>query len=98
MSVSKKSILMLGGSRQQVVAIEKAKALGFRTVLCDYLPDNPGQFVADTFYQASTTDRELMLKIARKEDVSGVLAYTQRSSFPYRRGTSQRQWGCLPTL
>lgn len=82
MSVSKKSILMLGGSRQQVVAIEKAKALGFRTVLCDYLPDNPGQFVADTFYQASTTDRELMLKIARKEDVSGVLAYNSDPASP----------------
>lgn len=82
MSVSKKSILMLGGSRQQVVAIEKAKALGFRTVLCDYLPDNPGQFVADTFYQASTTDRELMLKIARKEDVSGVLAYSSDPASP----------------
>ena len=82
MSVSKKSILMLGGSRQQVVAIEKAKALGFRTVLCDYLPDNPGQYVADTCYQASTTDRELMLKIARKEDVSGVLAYSSDPASP----------------
>lgn len=82
MSVLKKSILMLGGSRQQVVAIEKAKVLGFRTVLCDYLPDNPGQYVADTFYQASTTDRELMLKIARKEEVSGVLAYSSDPASP----------------
>lgn len=82
MSVSKKSILMLGGSRQQVVAIEKAKELGFRTVLCDYLPDNPGQYVADTSYQASTTDRELMLKIAHKEDVSGVLAYSSDPASP----------------
>ena len=97
MSVSKKSILMLGGSRQQVVAIEKAKALGFRTVLCDYLPDNPGQFVADTFYQASTTDRELMLKIARKEAFRAYLP-TAAIQLPLRRGTSQRQWGCLPTL
>lgn len=34
MSCPKKSILVLGGSRQQVVAVEKAKQLGFRTVLC----------------------------------------------------------------
>lgn len=46
-----KSILMLGGSRQQVIAIKKARELGYRTVLCDYLPDNPGQFEADVFYQ-----------------------------------------------
>ena len=38
----KRSILLLGGSRQQIVAIEAAKRLGYRTVLCDYLPDNPG--------------------------------------------------------
>ncbi len=82
MSNDAKSILMLGGSRQQVVAIEKAKELGFRTVLCDYLPDNPGQYVADVFYQESTTDRERMLEIARAEGVSGVLAYSSDPASP----------------
>ena len=82
MNGAKKSILMLGGSRQQVVVIEKAKALGFRTVLCDYLPDNPGQHAADVWYQKSTTDRELMLEIARKEGVSGVLAYSSDPASP----------------
>ena len=82
MNGAKKSILMLGGSRQQVVAIEKAKALGFRTVLCDYLPDNPGQHAADVWYQKSTTDRELMLEIACKEGVSGVLAYSSDPASP----------------
>lgn len=71
----RRSILLLGGSRQQVIAIETAKRLGYRTVLCDYLPDNPGQHYADVFYQESTTDRERMLTIARNEGVSGVLAY-----------------------
>lgn len=74
-SAGKKSILLLGGSRHQVPAIECAKRLGYRTVLCDYLPDNPGQYAADVFYQESTTDWDLMLSIARKEDVSGVLAF-----------------------
>ena len=53
-----KKILLLGGSAQQVVAIEKAKELGYDTVLCDFLPDNPGQYVADKFYLVSTTDKE----------------------------------------
>ncbi|WP_321972506.1 hypothetical protein [Paratractidigestivibacter sp.] len=70
------SILLLGGSKQQVVAIEAAKRLGYRTVLCDYLPDNPGQYVADVFYQQSTTDKQKMLEIAQLEGVSGVLAYS----------------------
>ena len=70
-----KKIMLLGGSRQQVVAIEAAKQAGFYTVLCDYLQDNPGQFVADKFYQVSTTDVEALLKVAKEENIDGVLAY-----------------------
>ena len=90
-----KSILMLGGSRQQVVAIKKAKELGYRTILCDYLPDNPGQHEADVFYQESTTDREKILEIARKEDISGVLAYSSDPASP-TAGYVAKQLG-LPT-
>ena len=57
-------ILLLGGSSQQVIAIETAKRLGLYTLLCDYLPDNPGQYYADKFYQTSTTDKDAVLKIA----------------------------------
>lgn len=77
-----KTILLLGGSRQQVVAIEAAKKLGYRTVLCDYLPDNPGQYHADVFYQVSTTDREAVLEVAQKETVNGVLAYASDPASP----------------
>ena len=44
-----KKLLLLGGSAQQIVAIETAKRLGYETVLCDFLPDNPGQYHADKF-------------------------------------------------
>lgn len=77
-----RSILMLGGSAQQVVAIRKAKELGYRTVVCDYLPDNPGQFEADVFYLESTTDKEKMLEIAQLEQVEGVLAYSSDPAAP----------------
>lgn len=70
-----KKILLLGGSYQQVVAIKTAKALGYYTVLCDYLPDNPGQYVADKYYNVSTTDVEAVYKVAIEEKVDGVLAY-----------------------
>ncbi len=77
-----KSILLLGGSAQQVVAIQTAKKLGYRTVLCDYLPDNPGQNYADIFYLESTTDREKMLEVAIREEVDGVLAYASDPAAP----------------
>ena len=77
-----KKILLLGGSAQQVVAIEKAKELGYYTVLCDFLPDNPGQFAADKFYLVSTTDKEAVLEVARKENIQGILAYASDPAAP----------------
>lgn len=77
-----KKILLLGGSAQQVVAIETAKRLGYYTVLCDFLTDNPGQYEADKFYLVSTTDKDAVLKVAQKEQVSGVLAYASDPAAP----------------
>ena len=78
----KKKILLLGGSAQQIIAIETAKRLGYHTVLCDYLTDNPGQFHADKFYLVSTTDREAVLEVAQKEQVDGILAYASDPAAP----------------
>lgn len=77
-----KKILLLGGSAQQVVAIETAKKLGYYTVLCDFLEDNPGQYAADKFYLVSTTDKEAVLDVAKKEDVDGILAYASDPAAP----------------
>lgn len=75
-------ILLLGGSPQQVIAIETAKRLGLYTILCDYLPDNPGQFHADKFYRESTTDKEKILQIAKKEKIDYIIAYASDPAAP----------------
>lgn len=77
-----KKILLLGGSAQQVVAIETAKRSGYYTVLCDFLEDNPGQYVADKFYLVSTTDMEAVLKVAMRENIDGIVAYASDPSAP----------------
>lgn len=77
-----KKILLLGGSTQQIVAIKTAKKLGYTTVLCDYLTDNPGQEYADKFYLVSTIDKEAVLEVARQEKVDGVLAYASDPAAP----------------
>lgn len=77
-----KKILLLGGSAQQIVAINTAKRLGYYTVLCDFLPDNPGQYEADKFYLISTTDKDAVLKVAMNEKVNGVLAYASDPAAP----------------
>lgn len=86
----RRSVLLLGGSEQQVLAIDKARELGYRTVLCDYLPDNPGRLHADSFYLVSTTDREAVLEVARKEKVNGVLAYASDPAAPTAAYVSER--------
>lgn len=77
-----KKILLLGGSAQQVVAIKTAKRLGYYTVLCDYLSDNPGQFYADKFYLESTTEKQKILEIAESEKIDGILAYASDPAAP----------------
>lgn len=77
-----KKILLLGGSKQQIPAIDCAKKRGYYTILCDYLPDNPGQDYADKFYLESTTDKEAILKIAQKEKIDGIVAYASDPAAP----------------
>ncbi len=77
-----KTILLLGGSAQQVVAIKTAKRLGYRTVLCDFLSDNPGQYEADKFYLVSTTDKEAVLEVAKEEAIDGIIAYASDPAAP----------------
>ena len=77
-----KKILLLGGSAQQVIAIETAKKMGYYTILCDYLTDNPGQYIADKFYLASTTDKEKIFEIAKEENIDGIMAYASDPAAP----------------
>lgn len=70
-----KKVMFLGGSAHQLSAIQYAKKQGYCTVLCDYLDDNPGQFIADEFYCESTTDKKTILEIAIQTNIDGIVAY-----------------------
>lgn len=77
-----KKILLLGGSTQQIPAIEYANNQGYYTVLCDYLSDNPGQKYAKKFYCVSTTDKDAILEVAKNENVDGIVAYASDPAAP----------------
>lgn len=85
-----KKLMLLGGSAQQIIAIETAKRMGYYTVLCDYLPDNPGQYAADKFYQVSTTDKEAVLDVAKAEQIDGILAYASDPAAPTAAYVSEK--------
>lgn len=74
--------MLLGGSAAQLISIESAKKMGYYTVLCDYLSDNPGKNIADSFYLVSTTDKEAVLKVAQKEKIDGIVAYSSDPAAP----------------
>lgn len=80
--MNRKKILLLGGSEAQLIAIIKAKELGYYTIVCDYLPDNPGQYIADSFYLVSTTDKEAIFKVAQEEKIDGIVAYSSDPAAP----------------
>ncbi|WP_277585652.1 ATP-grasp domain-containing protein [Psychrobacillus antarcticus] len=70
-----KKVMFLGGSIQQLPAMQYAKKQGYHTILCDFLQDNPGQYYSDEFYCESTTDKEKICKIAMQKKIDGIVAY-----------------------
>ena len=85
-----KKLLLLGGSAQQVIAITIAKKLGYYTILCDFLRNNPGQYEADEFYLVSTTDKEAVLKVAREKAIDGIVAYSSDPAAPTAAYVSEK--------
>ncbi len=77
-----KKILLLGGSHGQLPAIFEAKRRGFYTILCDYLPDNPGQNHTDEYFCISTTDYEAVKACAEENNVDIILAYASDPAAP----------------
>lgn len=76
----KEKILLLGGSYGQLPAIHEAKRRGLYTILCDYLPDNPGRDLVDEFCQVSTTEKNKILEIAIDKEIDCILAYASDPS------------------
>ena len=86
-----KKLLILGGARAQIPAILRAKELGYYTITCDYLPENPGHFYSDKYVNISTIDKIEVLEFARKEKVDGVIAYASDPSAPQYGPQSRAQ-------
>ncbi|MBR4632944.1 MAG: ATP-grasp domain-containing protein [Elusimicrobia bacterium] len=75
-------VLLLGGSHLQVPSVKKAKELGYYTITCDYLPNNPGHKFADEYHNVSTTDKEAVLKLAKKLKIDGIVCYASDPAAP----------------
>lgn len=70
-----KKLMMLGGIRYLLPAIEAAHKQGYYVITCDYLPDNIAHKYSDEFVNASVIDKELILQIAREKKIDGIISY-----------------------
>lgn len=77
-----RKILLLGGSYFQIPSIKTAKKMGYYTITCDYLPDNPGHQYADEYHNVSTTDKEAVLALAQKLEIDGIVCYASDPAAP----------------
>jgi len=72
--MSNPTILVLAASRYQIPVIEKAREMGLRVITLDNRPSNPGHRLADASYFVDTTNRDEVLRVAKEENIEGVLA------------------------
>ena len=68
-----KKILVLAAGILQIPIIKKARKLGYYVIAADGCADAPGLAYADKAIVANITSEEIMLEIARKEQIDGVI-------------------------
>lgn len=68
-----KRVLILGSGVYQVPLIKKAKNMGLYTIVTSIRGKYPGFLYADKCYYENTTDKEVILQIAQKENVDAIL-------------------------
>lgn len=72
-------VLILGGARYYLKAIEAAKELGVRVCVVDRDCNAPAAKAADVFRAIDTTDTKEVLALARRERINGIVALNDYS-------------------
>lgn len=67
---------VLGAGPWQLATIKRARELGMRVLVTDYLQNRPGYALADCHEVVDITDAEATLAVARRHHVDGILCDT----------------------
>ena len=68
-----RKIMILGAGIYQVPLIKTAKKMGLYTIAVSIPGNYPGFALADKVYYENTVDEDMMLKIAREEQIDGIV-------------------------
>jgi biotin carboxylase len=74
MSFVKKTAFVLGGTVPHIELVRQLKERGYYCVLIDYLSSPPAKEFADEHIQESTLDKDRVLELAKKQEVSLVIS------------------------
>lgn len=70
-----KKLMLLGGIRYLLPAIEVAHKYGIHVITVDYLPDNIAHKYSDEYRNVSILDKDAVLKLAKELKIDGILSY-----------------------
>ena len=75
--MAQKKLMLLGGIRYLVPAIEAAHKHGYHVITVDYLPNNIAHKYSDEYHNVSILekDKEKVLKLAQELQIDGILSY-----------------------
>lgn len=73
--MKQKKLMLLGGIRYLLPAIEAAHKHGCHVITVDYLPDNIAHKYSDEYHNVSIIDKDAVLKLAQELQIDGILSY-----------------------
>lgn len=68
------NILITGGSHAEIPLIDALHTLGYTVISTGLNKDGPGHEIADIYAPADFSDKDEMLRLAKKYDISGVIS------------------------
>lgn len=77
---NRKKLMIVGAGKFQVPIIELAKRMGFETIAVSIAGYYPGFAAANKFYEVDVREKEIILEIARKEGICGIV--TDQTDMP----------------
>ena len=75
MKSKQKKIMLLGGIRYLLPAIEAAHKHDIYVITVDYLPNNIAHQYSDEYHNVSILDKEAVLVLAKEYQIDGILSY-----------------------
>lgn len=73
--MAQKKLMLLGGIRYLLPAIEAAHKHNIHVITVDYLPHNIAHKYSDEYHNISILDKEAVLALAKKLQIDGILSF-----------------------